>query len=213
MKWKTTILLTAILFVTGSITIIEGGTCVDNVCLLVMRSPFYITASPPTAPLVAGGVELRTLDGGYCGGGQCLLVMRNPLYLFEETQAAAPCNIAFNTSSPGNTTYYNNHIWVNTSVTDATVCQYKINDNSWNTIDCNYSNEITFPYDSVVLSVKGSNAICTRTEETTFYVQNFNASLIGNIEWWLFLPLLMFLIMLFLDEGLRGRDERERKDT
>ena len=152
MKWKTLIILLVVYFVTGSITVIEGGYCSGEQCLLVMRNPFYITASPPPTIPIAEGVFIRTLDGGYCSETQCLVIMRNPLYIFDGTPTTSSCSLTFTSYVENNSLMYfpTNNLDYNFSLVDSQnpYCYYTLNGALPNNVTCNNGNNsklITLP--------------------------------------------------------------------
>lgn len=134
------------------------------------------------------------------GGGDSLTAHRDPFYDI--------CGIDLNITHPlegGNV--YSNQVEINFTVAGADTCRYRTT-GGWNTIPCNGSITRTLSYGVQTLTLQGYNRFCLISDSVTFEVVDFAPSLVGNIEWFLFVPALFGLWLLF-DED-RGRQRKRR---
>ena len=140
--------------------------------------------------LVSG--NLYTIDGG----SQSLLVPRSPFYGQQEY-----CDIHINLISPVDSeTYWNTNVLVNTSgTTGATNCYYS-SGGDWNSIACDFEDTRTFQSGEVVFIFRAENGLCSVEESVTFTVVDFVASLVGDLDLFLFIPIVLGIFIIVCDD-------------
>jgi len=147
-------------------------------------------------------------------------ICRAPTNPFYELTATTSGNVTSETlnvtiTSPNETVYYENTISLNATVLggDGTyICQYKINDNAWNTIDCPggiIQETVTYPEGAVTVYVHADDEVGeVGNDNFTFTVVLYSASLVGDFDTILFVPVLVALGFLFLDDEERPRRKK-----
>jgi len=152
--------------------------------------------------MLTGAIQTTT------GGNLNLISARDPFYK-SLYAGVGYCNIEVNIYSPTNTTYSDNNVLLNVSITGADTCRYRIIQDGttygWNTIDCNHDDTVTLSQGYQVMEVQGVNSLCSSSVSRAYTVWEFRPSLVGDINWFLFLGVAFALIILYLDEEDAGK--------
>jgi hypothetical protein len=151
--------------------------------------------------------SLWTIDGGSLNPNK--IIPRDPFYT-----EAAYCNLDVVLNTPqDNDVFYTSQIDINyTLIGNPTYCWYKIDNNLWNNIPCNGSIKRTMPEGEQTLTLYVEQGGCSAMDAATYTVIDFKASLVGDFDLFLFLPLLAVLLIILEDDASQ-RESRTQENA
>jgi len=145
--------------------------------------------------------------GGQTDGGRQCIQPRWPVFTsYEATTDTISVDI---THPEDGETYYVNTLWLNTTISPAGTCEYRINSNLWNPYSCSGNKcyqQVTFPENSVTVRVKCTSLGASGEDTVTFNIKTRpNIGILAGDTIFLLAPLFLALFLVVFDDDGRRR--------